>query len=161
MVESGVNAMAAHMFVLYFGMMSFITPPICIAAFAAARLADSDQMRTGFAAARFGWSAFVVPFLFVFSPSLVLQGQTIELVHDIATALAGVWLVSAGLIGYMFRRLSAGERALLVLGGGLLLFPSTAIPGGIWTDVAGLAIAVPTLVLVYRDARLRRAAAAE
>jgi len=161
MVEVGVNAMAAHMFVLYFGMMSFITPPICIAAFAAARLADSDQMRTGFAAARFGWSAFVVPFLFVFSPSLVLQGQPLELVHDVATALAGVWLVSAGLIGFLFRRLSAAERALLILGGGLLLFPSTAIPGGLWTDLAGLAIAAPTLVLVYRNARLRRAAAAE
>ncbi len=161
MIEVGVNAMAAHMFVLYFGMMSFITPPICIAAFAAARLADSDQMRTGFAAARFGWSAFVVPFLFVFSPSLVLQGQPLELVHDVATALAGVWLVSAGLIGFLFRRLSAAERALLILGGGLLLFPSTAIPGGLWTDLAGLAVAAPTLVLVYRNARLRRAAAAE
>lgn len=161
MVEVGINAMAAHMFVLYFGMMSFITPPICIAAFAAAKLAGSDQMRTGFSAARFGWSAFVVPFLFVFSPSLVLQGPALSLIHDILTAIAGVWVVSAGLIGYLFRRLTVPERLLFGLGGGLLLFPATAIPGGFWTDIAGLVIASITLAHAYRSARVRRAAAAE
>src|SRR5690606_3170610 len=67
LVEVGVQPIAAHMFVMYFGMMSMITPPICIAAFAAASVAGADAMRTGFTATRFGWTAFIVPFLFVYS----------------------------------------------------------------------------------------------
>ncbi|MEJ2378287.1 MAG: TRAP transporter fused permease subunit, partial [Pseudolabrys sp.] len=68
LVQVGVKPMAAHLYVMYFGMMSMITPPIAIAAFAAASVAKSDPMRTGFAATRFGWTAFIVPVLFVYSP---------------------------------------------------------------------------------------------
>ena len=150
MVETGVSPMAAHMFVLYFGMLSFITPPICIAAFAAAKLAGSDQMRTGYAASRFGWSAFVVPFLFVFSPSLLLEGSPISLIHDITTALAGVWLVSAALVGYLFQRLAGWERLVLGIGGLLVLWPSGAFKGAFWTDVAGIIIAVLILVPIWK-----------
>ncbi|MEE8396239.1 MAG: TRAP transporter fused permease subunit [bacterium] len=140
LVEVGIQPIAAHLFILYFGMMSMITPPVAIAAFAAASLAGCDAMKTGFAAMRFGWLAYVIPFLFVASPSLIMQGEVLETVIDVATALCGVWLVSAGLAGHLFRPLTAGPRALLVISGLLLLIPAGAMEGGSWTDLAGLVI---------------------
>jgi TRAP transporter 4TM/12TM fusion protein len=158
MVETGVSPMAAHMFVLYFGMLSFITPPICIAAFAAAKLAGSDQMRTGYAASRFGWSAFVVPFLFVFSPSLLLEGSLLSLVHDISTAFIGVWLVAAALVGYLFARLGSWQRVMLGIGGLLILLPAGAFKGAFWTDIAGLIVAAVILLPVWKQAQTPAAA---
>jgi TRAP-type uncharacterized transport system fused permease subunit len=140
MIEVGVSPMAAHMYVLYFGMLSFITPPICIAAFAAAKLAGSDPMGTGYVATRFGWSAFVVPILFIFSPSLLLDGTVLELAHDISTAIFGVWLVSIGMVGYFRRLLAAAMRFVFAAAGLLLLIPATMFAGAGWTDLAGLAI---------------------
>ena len=89
LIEAGVQPIAAHMYVLYFGMMSMITPPIAIAAFAAASLAGADAMRTGFAACRFGWTAFIVPVLFVFSPSLLMVGEAGTIAWTFATFSAG------------------------------------------------------------------------
>jgi len=153
MVESGIVPMAAHMFVLYFGMLSFITPPVCIAAFAAASIARADPMTTGFVATRFGWSAFVVPFLFLASPSLLLSGTPLELVHDVATALGGVWLTSVGLVGYLFRRLEWLARALFIVAGIALLVPATAFDGGIWTDLLGVVLGG---ALIANEVRYRR-----
>ncbi|MBT7031040.1 MAG: TRAP transporter fused permease subunit [Rhodospirillaceae bacterium] len=140
MIEVGVTPMAAHMYVLYFGMLSFITPPIAIAAFAAAKLAGSHPMATGWAATRFGWSAFVVPVLFVFSPSLLLDGAPLELVHDIGSAVAGVWLVSVAIVGYFRRLLTMYMRWVFAVTGFLLLIPATMFQGAGWTDLAGVAI---------------------
>jgi TRAP transporter 4TM/12TM fusion protein len=140
MIEVGVSPMAAYMYVLYFGMLSFITPPICIAAFAAAKLADSDQMETGFAAMRFGWSAFIVPFLFIFSPSLLLDGPPLVLVQDVVTAVAGVWLVSVAMMGFFRRHVGALVRVVIAIGGLLLLVPASAFTGGFWTDLLGGAV---------------------
>ena len=154
MIEVGVSPMAAHMYVLYFGMLSFITPPICIAAFAAAKLAGSDPMGTGYVATRFGWSAFVVPFLFVFSPSLLLQGDPLTLIQDISTAIAGVWLGSVGLIGYLYRPLSPANRVIAFFGGLALMIPAGAFSGGHLTDLAGLALGA---LLVGRELAWKRA----
>jgi len=159
MVQTGVSPMAAHMFVLYFGMLSFITPPVCIAAFAAAKLAGSEQMRTGYAAARFGWSAFVVPFLFVFSPSLLLDGTPLELAHDVTTAVVGVWLISASIVGYLFLRLATWRRWALAAGGLLILLPASAFAGAWWSDVFGVAVAVAVMAPVWRQARASAGAA--
>jgi TRAP-type uncharacterized transport system fused permease subunit len=106
LVEIGVNLMAAHMFVLYFGMMSMITPPVAIAAFAAASLSEADAMKTGLASVRFGWLAYVIPFMFVLSPSLLMQGPALDIAISALTAVIGVWLVSIGLIGFCLRRLN-------------------------------------------------------
>ena len=161
MIEVGVTPMAAHMYVLYFGMLSFITPPICIAAFAAAKLAGSHPITTGWSATRFGWSAFVVPILFIFSPSLLLDGTPVELMHDIPTAIAGVWLVSIGIVGYYRRLLSVTVRLLFTLAGFCLLIPAAALPGGIWTDVFGVGVAGLLLAREYVATRGRAPASAE
>src|SRR5690606_31667093 len=129
MVAVGIEPMAAHMFVLYFGMMSMITPPIAIAAFAAASIAKAPAMKTAWASVKFGWIAFIVPFLFVYAPSLLLIGSTGEIVLATITAVIGVWLVSAALAGYALSRLTTPVRVLFGLFGLLALIPAGAFPG--------------------------------
>jgi TRAP-type uncharacterized transport system fused permease subunit len=155
LVEVGFLPMAAHLFILYFGMMSMITPPVAIAAFAAASLSGADPMRTGFAAMRFGWLAYVIPFMFVFAPTLLMEGPPLAVVLATITATLGVWLVSVGVVGYFTRPQNALERALYVISGIALVTPADAFPGALATDVAGFALGV---VLVLREFLLRRRA---
>jgi TRAP transporter 4TM/12TM fusion protein len=138
LVELGVNQMAAHMFVLYFGMMSMITPPVAIAAFAAASLTRADAMKTGFAAVRFGWLAYVIPFLFVLSPSLLMQGEVGEVVVAFVTAVIGVWLFSVGLIGYFVRPLAWPMRFAFLATGVCAMLPVEGFAGGLIVNVAGI-----------------------
>jgi TRAP-type uncharacterized transport system fused permease subunit len=107
-------------------MMSMITPPVAIAAFAAASLTGADAMKTGFTAMRFGWVAYVIPFIFVFSPTLLLRGSPLQIVIDVLTALIAVWVVSAAVIGYHVRAAGPLERMILAAAGLVLLLPSVA-----------------------------------
>jgi TRAP transporter 4TM/12TM fusion protein len=156
MIEAGIQPMAAHMFVLYLAMLSFITPPVCIAAFAAANLARADPMMTGFAATRFGWAAFFVPFIFVFEPSLLLQGTATELVHDVGTAIAGVWIGSMGIAGYSMRPIGWIERTAYAMTGFLLLLPASLISTTNITTYLGLVLAVILLGRDYLAVRRQR-----
>ncbi|HYZ25970.1 MAG TPA: TRAP transporter fused permease subunit [Geminicoccaceae bacterium] len=137
LIEVGIQPIAAHLYVLYFGMMSMITPPVAIAAFAAASIADADPMRTGFAAMRFGWSAYIVPFLFVASPSLLLIGEPATVAIAAITAVMGVWLVSIALAGHFVRAIAPGLRLLFAGAGLLALIPAAAFEGALYTDIAG------------------------
>ncbi|MYZ49212.1 TRAP transporter permease [Propylenella binzhouense] len=160
MVEVGVNQVAAHLYVMYFGMMSMITPPVAVAAFAAAAIAGADAMRTGFAAVKFGWTAFIIPVLFVFSPSLLLIGPTQDVVSAVTTAVIGVWLVSIGMAGFLFRSLGPALRALFIAAGILSLIPSTMFPGAVWTDVIGVGLGFLLLAREYAGGRGERPAQA-
>jgi TRAP-type uncharacterized transport system fused permease subunit len=116
-------------------------------------------MRTGFTAMRFGWTAYIVPFLFIFSPSLLLQDPSVvNTVMTIVTAVAGVWLVSAGMIGYLFRPLPFLSRTGLVVGGICLLIPDQIAAWASWTDAAGAVIG--GAFVVYERMTVRRALAA-
>lgn len=159
MVQAGVNPMSAHMFVLYLAMLSFITPPVCIAAFAAANIARANPMRTGLAASRFGWSAFVVPFIFVFKPTLLLQtGSPWEIAYDVSTAIAGVWIASMALVGYSLRRIGWVERGGYFVAGMLLLIPSSLLPGESVTTYIGIALSAALVARDYLAAKAERAA---
>lgn len=142
LVKVGIEPIAAHMFILYLGMMSLITPPVAVAAFFAANIARAPPMRTGWTAVRFGWTAFVVPFLFVFSPSLLLQGDPLDLVVDVASAVIGVWILSAAMIGYFVRPMTISLRLLLTVAGIALLLPRGIDPSIVWANVAGLIVAM-------------------
>jgi TRAP transporter 4TM/12TM fusion protein len=156
LVEVGIKPIAAHLYVMYFGMMSMITPPIAIAAFAAASLAGADAMRTGFAATRFGWTAFIIPVLFVFSPSLLLIGTPTTVVVAFVTAVLGVWLVSIASVGHFQRPLALPMR-LLFLGFGLAaLIPAEAFTGGVVLDVIGVLGGAGLIGYEYLLARRRR-----
>jgi TRAP-type uncharacterized transport system fused permease subunit len=105
------------------GMMSMITPPIAIGAFFAASIAQASPMKTAFTAMRLGWTAYIVPFLFVSSPALLLIGDGIDIAVAVVSALIGVWAVSVGVVGYLGHRRSPGVRIAFVLGGILFLIP--------------------------------------
>jgi TRAP transporter 4TM/12TM fusion protein len=137
--DVGVLPIAGHMFILYLGMMSLITPPVAVAAFFAASLAKAPPMATGWYSMRFGWTAYVVPFLFVYSPSLLLQGSPVDLVIDVSTAVAGVWLVSAAIAGYFARILPVLDRLAFTLAGSMLLLPRGVGSWVIWVNLAGVA----------------------
>jgi TRAP transporter 4TM/12TM fusion protein len=159
LAEVGVNKLAAHMFIFYFGMMSFITPPVAIAAFFAANLARSDPMRTGFAAMRFGWTAYIVPFLFVFAPVLLLQDvQPLDLAIALTTAVAGVWLVCTGAIGYMTRPLAPPMRVAVAVAGIMLMVPRDVGPWALWTDLVGLVLGIALVTWEVQGARRQRKA---
>jgi TRAP transporter 4TM/12TM fusion protein len=138
LAKVGVTPMAAHMFVMYFGMMSMITPPVAIAAFAAASLAHADAMKTGWAAMQFGWIAYIIPFVFVLSPKLLMQGDTLGVTVAFVTAVAGVWMTSSAVVGYLTRRLDAATRVLFVVAGMMLFLPADAVPFGVEIEIAGV-----------------------
>lgn len=137
--EFGIEPISAHLFILYFGMMSMITPPVAIGAFAAATLTGADPMRTGFAAMRFGWFAFVVPFMFIMSPTLLMRGNPFLILIDLGTALAGIYLVSMGIIGYFLRPFNFLERLIVGAAGLALVSPVTGFRGGALINLVGLA----------------------
>ena len=137
MVKVGLSPMASHMFVMYFGMMSMITPPVALAAYAAASLAQTDAMKTGWTAVRFGWIAFVIPFLFIRSPALLIEGSATSIVIALVTSLLGVWLICAAFAGYAFRELSTAMRIGFAIAGILLFIPADAMTHGEWTDIVG------------------------
>ena len=155
MVEVGVLPIAAHLYVMYFGMMSMITPPVAVAAYAAAGLAGADAMQTGWEACRFGWSAFIVPFLFVLSPTLLLIGEPGDIALALVTAALGIWLGSIAVIGYFMRPMGAGLRALFGVAGILALIPSGAFPGAVVTDVIGAALGAALIAREIWLVRLR------
>jgi TRAP-type uncharacterized transport system fused permease subunit len=108
-----------------------------MAAYAAAGLARADFMRTGLESVRLGWSAFIVPILFVFSPTLILKGEPASIALAVATAVLGIWLTSIGIVGYFMRPLVAWMRLLFVIAGVLALIPAEAFPGAVLTDIVG------------------------
>jgi TRAP transporter 4TM/12TM fusion protein len=158
LVSSGVNPIAAHLFVIYFGMMSMITPPVAIAAFAASSIAGGDPMRTGWASMQFGWIAYVVPVLFVFSPTLVMIGAPLEIAIAFVTAAMGVWLVSIAIVGFFTRTLSAAHRLAFAGAGLLALIPAGAFEGAVVTDFVGVAIGAGLILWEVRARRRLRSA---
>jgi TRAP transporter 4TM/12TM fusion protein len=156
LVKMGIAPMAAHMFILYYGCLSMITPPVAIGAFAAANLAGADPMRTGFTAMALGWTVFVVPFLFVFSGTLLLSGDPWLIALDSLTAVAGVWLISAATMGYSNHALGMPARAYYAVAGFFLLLPAEAFAGARWCNLAG---ALGAIALFFWERRSRSARA--
>jgi TRAP transporter 4TM/12TM fusion protein len=148
LIKLGVVGISAHMFVFYFGVLSMITPPVAMAAFAAASLAKSDPFKTGWQACALTWPAFVLPFAFIYSPELLLEGSLLATVGAVVTALAGVWMGSAGLIGFLFTTIGWGKRVVLVLAGLALIVPPESFDGGYLLN--GIALLAGG-VIVVRD----------
>ena len=129
LVQSGVEPIAAHLFIFYLGMMSMVTPPVGIGAFFAASIANAEPMRTALTAMRYGWTAYLVPFLFVLSPALLLSGPWPTILAAVSAAAAGVWLVSAAAAGWFRGRIEGARRLGVLVAGLLLLYPQTRAEG--------------------------------
>jgi TRAP transporter 4TM/12TM fusion protein len=148
LIQLGVAPLNAHMFVFYFAVMSFLTPPICLAVYAAASLAGADMMKTAFQAIKLGMGAYIVPFLFAYHPSLLLQGNLIEIIHAVLTAMIGISLMAIGVEGFLFRKLNWFKRVFLIFGGLGCLIP------GWRSDVIGLVIGIPIILWEWKTIRL-------
>ena len=160
--ELGIVPLSAHLFIFYFGMMSMVTPPVALAAYAAASIAGASIMKTGLAAFRFALVGFTLPYMFVLRPELLMlsaDGGTASwgaIAYATAVSLAGIVPFAAGIAGHLFAPLSAGQRALLFLSAGLLLFPDRLLVAGVELPLptaAGLAILVAVAVINRRAQR--------
>ena len=153
----GITPLASHMFILYMGLMSMVTPPVAVAAFFAASLAKADQMKTGWTAVRFSWAAYIVPFLFVFSPALLMQTTSVfDIAFAFITAVAGVWVMCTGMVGYSFLPIGWPERIALLAGGFGLLLPHELGTWAWWCNGAGFVISVALLWPQWTRARQLR-----
>jgi TRAP transporter 4TM/12TM fusion protein len=147
LIKLGLSPMASHLFVFYYGCLSMITPPVALAAFAAAGLADSPPMKTGFAAWRIGLAGFIVPFMFVYGPSLILEGSPLGIATDLVSAVIGVWALAISTEGYVFRVFPWWQRIIPFAASILLIKP------GIITDAIGLVLFGPFLYYQYALAK--------
>ncbi|WP_223476161.1 TRAP transporter permease [Oricola indica] len=138
LVQQGLDPMAVHLFILYWGMLSFITPPVALGAMAAGSVAGTKTMPVGFKSMRIGAILFVLPFMFALNPELILHGEFIDCVAAVVTACISIVLISQAMEGWAYRVGPIGmvPRALFLLAGGMLLSP------GVFTDSVGGAAAV-------------------
>ncbi len=152
LVQLGINLLAAHLFILYYGILSMITPPVCFAAYAGASLAGADSMRTGYSAMRLGILAYIVPFLFIFSPALLMMGSVLNIIISFFTAVAGCFMLGCGLVGYLFKPIGWVSRFLMGISGILLLIPlqSQFFITTILVNVLGLLLASLLIFLEWR-----------
>jgi TRAP transporter 4TM/12TM fusion protein len=172
LVKAGMDPMAVHLFILYWGMISFITPPVALAAFAAAPIAKAGYFRIGWQAMKLGSIIYVVPFVFALNPALVLRGPWQEIVLVTGTAFAGVFLVAAAVQGYLLglgamraTPLGLTARVLIGLGGLALMIPGGQVlglgvggVGRLGMDGIGLALAALGVAAGRIDARVPAAA---
>jgi TRAP-type uncharacterized transport system fused permease subunit len=163
--ELGVVPLAGHMFIFYFAMLSMVTPPVALAAYAAASIAGSPVMATAFAAFRASLVGFFLPFLFVFRPELLMlapgggSASAGSIVLAFAVALVGVVAFAAGLAGYLFATVSRKGRVLFFTAAALLLFPgNTALWDGFALPLHDLAGGLLFAGLVIANWRSRREA---
>ena len=150
LVQLGVEPLGAHLFLFYFGMLSMITPPVCLATYAAASLARADFWRTGWAGMRLGIVAYVVPFIFVFHPAMLFKGAPVDIALAAASAAVGVILMGIGLAGFLFRRLGWFARATVTFAGLLLIPP----PDGLFwaaANVVGLLLGLVFVALRWLE----------
>jgi TRAP transporter 4TM/12TM fusion protein len=148
LIDLGANPLSAHLFFLYYGTLGNITPPVCVTAFTAAAIAGAPMMKTGFVATKIAFVVFLIPFLFVLNPVIILQGFSWSSVPILALGFVGVLVCAAGAEGYFLKNLSILERALFLFSGLSLL------AGAAWT--AGLFIGSGVLLIMISEAYIRR-----
>jgi TRAP transporter 4TM/12TM fusion protein len=143
LIKAGLYPLAVHLFVLYCGLMSFVTPPVAIGAYAGAGLAGADPMKTAFKAMQFGFVKYIIPFFFVLNPALIMHGPVGDILWCFGTAVVGVFMIGAALEGYLagIGQLSRPLRVLILSGGILIGIPETR------TDIAGFIVVVGSLIL--------------
>ncbi len=154
MSSLSLPVLAAHMFVFYFGIVADITPPVALAAYAGSAIAKSNPLKTGVTATRLAITAFIVPYIFAFSPEMLIIGSDkpwYEIVLLVITALCGIYIISAGMEGYMFKHMSWLERILALAGGLCMIIP------GITTDVVGLTLIILVFVIQKIGAKKEQA----
>ncbi|MBQ8584792.1 MAG: TRAP transporter large permease subunit, partial [Butyricicoccus sp.] len=153
LIQMGIPVVAAHFFVFYFGIVADITPPVALAAYAGAAIAKANPMKTGLNASRLAIAAFIIPYIFAFSPAMLFIDTTAwEVVQIVITSSAGMFSISAALEGYMRAHMSWLERIIGIAAGLLLIYP------GLVTDLIGLGAIVA--IILFQSVKAKKNAAA-
>lgn len=149
LVQVGIPPLAAHLFFFYFGMLSLITPPDCIATYAAASIARADFWKAGWTGMRLGIVAYIVPFIFVFHPPLLFKGSWLDIGGAVVTGVIGVIFLAIGVAGFLFRPIGWTKR-ILMMGAGVALIPTATAPVWLGANVAGFLIATAIVALEWK-----------
>lgn len=156
LIKLGVTPMAAHMYVMYFGMLSMITPPVAIAAYAAANIARVSGWTTGWTAVIVGWSTFFIPFLFVLEPSLLMNGSAGAIAWNFVRNILGIFVGTAGIVGFAFSPIGKPMRIAFGAAALAILVPPNAFQGAAMMDWFGLGGAVAVLAINFVQSRSLR-----
>ncbi|MDL4861637.1 TRAP transporter fused permease subunit [Halomonas elongata] len=141
LIEIGIQPLVAHFFVFYFAVVSAITPPVALASYAAAGISGDRAMSTSVASFKIGLAAFIVPFMFFYSPAMLMEGSWMQILRVGATATLGIVLLSATVQAWFFGPVKAWQRIVMLIGALCMIY------GGLMTDVAGLAIGIVLFLL--------------
>jgi TRAP transporter 4TM/12TM fusion protein len=152
LIEVGIPPLLAHFFIFYYAVLSFLTPPVCLAAYAAASIAGSNMMKTALQAMRLGIAAYIVPFIFAYKPALLLQGTFFEIGEACASAIVGVTFLAIGIEGFLFTTFVWWKRIVLMIGGVVLMIP------GLLFDAIGIGIVTPVIIIEGLDRAVRKRA---
>ncbi|MDR7869001.1 MAG: TRAP transporter permease [Sporomusaceae bacterium] len=146
-IQMGIPVLAAHMFVFYFALLSFVTPPVALAAYTASGIAQADAAKTGWLAFQFTLGGFIIPFIIANDQALLMQGPAYWIIWRTIISVLGIYVLGGAAMGWYFTNATAIERVLGVLAAILLVIPLAI------TDYAGLALCIIVLVYQYRKAR--------
>lgn len=143
LVQAGLHPIASHLFILYWGMLSYITPPVALAAITAANVAGSKPMETGFRAMRLGMPLFVLPFIFVYDPALIMEGSFIRIVERVGLTLIAIWAITASFESWIYKvgRIGIVSRVAFAAGGVLIIFPE------LFTSLIGAGILIAVIAI--------------
>lgn len=148
LIRMGVPAVAAHFFVFYFGIVADLTPPVALAAYAGAAIAQANPMKTALTSTKLAIGAFIVPYVFALNPAMLFVDTTApEVILICITSFVGIFAISAALEGYLLQRMRWYQRILSVIGGLMLIYP------GIATDTLGLLLVAAMAALQYWERR--------
>jgi TRAP transporter 4TM/12TM fusion protein len=143
LTKMDVSQISAHMFILYYAALSTITPPVAIASFTAAGIADCNPMITGLTSVRLGIVAFIMPFIFIYQPAIMLIGEPLQIIITTIYSLLGVFALCMGFEGWFFIRLNPVVRVLLIIAGLLLIIPEQI------TSIAGMIILFGMVIILW------------
>ena len=146
LTQLGVDPLAAHLFLFYFGMLSLITPPNCLATYTAAAIAHSDFWKTGWTGMRLGIAAYLVPFVFALHPALILKGTGADIVFAVTACAIGVFFLAVGCAGYLFRLMGWVKRGLFCIAGLFLTLPTWHGP---WLAVDAFGLTLGLVLLLW------------
>jgi TRAP-type uncharacterized transport system fused permease subunit len=145
LINMGVEGISAHLFLLYFAVLSSITPPVCAAIYVACGISQGDWIQTAFYALKVGLTAFIIPFIFVANPVLLMQGEPLVIIQGILSALAGVTILAVGTMGIMVVKVNLIERILAFITAFTLL-----LPGGT-SDLIGIGLFILLALLHWKN----------
>ncbi len=141
LVQLGLKPLVAHLFIFYFSILGTITPPVCLSVYVASGIAHADWLKTAGWAIRMGLPAFIIPYIFVYNPALLLMGKPLFLIQAVVTAILGMYLLAGAVVGFHLRRINVLERLLLTASALALLVPEVK------TDIFGVALAAFVIIV--------------